>query len=226
MSVEHQPPDTPRPAAVEAAAAPARVTAPVPASAVARSTVPAVPGGATLVRARAAVTQLLPHAQYQIARLGPAGQTGLAALVAALVLVVGSVVPAYRALETLNADLASAQHPSAAQGLDQAVPHLISALPTRAEIPAVVLQVVAQAKEAGVSLDSGRYVYTPAKSGTVARYDFEFPVKASYPDIRKFIDRTLTAVPAAALSRLHVERKTVGDPLVNADIGFVVFVRS
>jgi hypothetical protein len=33
-------------------------------------------------------------------------------------------------------------------------------------------------------------------------------------------------VPAAALGKLHVERKTVGDPVVNADIGFVVFVRS
>jgi len=33
-------------------------------------------------------------------------------------------------------------------------------------------------------------------------------------------------VPAAALAKLHVERKTVGDQIVNADIGFVVFVRS
>ncbi len=54
----------------------------------------------------------------------------------------------------------------------------------------------------------------------------DFPVKASYPDIRKFINQTLTAVPAAALAKLHVERKTVGDQIVSADIGFVVFVRS
>jgi len=33
-------------------------------------------------------------------------------------------------------------------------------------------------------------------------------------------------VPSAALAKLHVERKTVGDPVVNADIGFAVFVRS
>src|SRR5256885_17255571 len=83
-----------------------------------------------------------------------------------------------------------------------------------------------QAKEAGVSLDKGHYLYVPAKSGTIARYELEFPVKAGYPEIRSFINRTLGAVPAVALSKLHVERKAVADPLVNADIGFVVFVRS
>jgi hypothetical protein len=77
-----------------------------------------------------------------------------------------------------------------------------------------------------VPLDTGHYVYSPAKAGAIARYDLEFPVKASYPDIRVFINRTLTAVPAAALGKLHVERKAVGDQVVSADIGFVVFVRS
>ena len=90
----------------------------------------------------------------------------------------------------------------------------------------VIGQIVAQAKTAGVSLDTGRYVYTPAKGGEIARYELEFPVKASYPDIRAFIDHTLTAVPSAALGKLRVERKTVGDAVVNADVGFVVFVRS
>ena len=33
-------------------------------------------------------------------------------------------------------------------------------------------------------------------------------------------------VPAAGLGKLHVERKAVGDQVVNANIGFVVFVRS
>jgi hypothetical protein len=90
----------------------------------------------------------------------------------------------------------------------------------------VIGQIFIQAKEAGVPLDTGHYVYSPAKAGAIARYDLEFPVKASYPDIRGFINRTLTAVPAAALGKLHVERKAVGDQVVNADIGFVVFVRS
>jgi len=105
-------------------------------------------------------------------------------------------------------------------------PRLVESLPTRNQIPAVIGLIYAQAKEAGVPLDTGHYVFSPPKASTLARYDVDFPVKASYPDIRKFINHTLTAVPAAALAKLHVERKTVGDPIVNADIGFVVFVRS
>jgi hypothetical protein len=180
-----------------------------------------------LARVRALAGQLVPRLQYQLMRLGPAGQAGLAALAAALAVAVGAMMPAYHALETLSADLARAQHPLAGAGLEQAVPRLVASLPTRAQMPIVLGRMYVEAKSAGLPLDSGRYEYTPAKSGGIARYDLEFPVKgAGYPQIRSFIDRTLNAVPAASLSKLHIERKAVGDQVVNADIGFVVFVRS
>jgi hypothetical protein len=92
-------------------------------------------------------------------------------------------------------------------------------------MPAVIGQVFTEAKGAGVSLDTGHYVYTAAKGGAIAHYELEFPVKASYPDIRNFIDRTLAAVPSAALAKLRLERKAVGDGVVAANVVFVVFVR-
>jgi hypothetical protein len=225
VSHEQRQSDAQVPATVDA---PAPLAAPVLAAATTvRSAVAALPGrSVALARAQAVATQLVPHVQYQIARLGPAGQVGLAALVAALVVAVSTLMPARHALQALTADIMQAQHPSAAALADQAAPHLIASLPTRAQIPAVIGQIFIQAKEAGVSLDTGHYVYSPAKAGAIARYDLEFPVKASYPAIRGFINRTLSAVPAAGLGKLHVERKAVGDQVVNADIGFVVFVRS
>jgi hypothetical protein len=60
----------------------------------------------------------------------------------------------------------------------------------------------------------------------VGRYELEFPLKAEYPKVRDFINRTLNAVPSAGLDKLRIERKAVGDALVNADVRFVVFVRS
>ena len=60
----------------------------------------------------------------------------------------------------------------------------------------------------------------------MGRYELEFPVKAPYPNVRDFINRTLSAVPAAGLDKLRIERKVVGDPVVSADIRFVVFVRA
>ncbi len=202
----------------------AQVLAPAMAPRVAAA--PLARRAAALERVQAVAGQLVPQLQYQIMRLGTAGQAGLTALVGALAVAIGALVPAYHALQTLNADIARAQHPSAVNNIEQAIPHLVASLPTRAQIPAVIGLVVTQAKEAGVSLDKGHYLYVPPKSGAIARYELEFPVKAGYPEIRSFINRTLGAVPAAALSKLHVERKAVADPAVNADIGFVVFVRS
>jgi hypothetical protein len=228
VSEEQRQSDTPLATTADASSTPAAVAAPALASAAAsRGVVTTLPGGSSaLVRAQDAATALVPQLQYQIARLGPAGQAGLAALVAALVVAVSTLLPAQHALQALSADLARAQHPSAAALADQAAPRLFASLPTRAQIPAVIGQIFIQAKEAGVPLDTGHYVFSPARSGAIARYDLEFPVKASYPDIRSFINRTLSAVPAAGLGKLHIERKGVGDQVVNANIGFVVFVRS
>jgi hypothetical protein len=179
-----------------------------------------------LARAQSSAGEIVPRLQYQLARLGPAGQTGLVALVAALVFAASTLLPARHALESLSADLARAQHPSGAQSPDQAVPRLVESLPTRAQIPAVIGLIYAEASKSGVPLDVGHYSYSSPKAGTLGRYDVEFPVKAGYPQIRTFINGTLTAVPAAALDKLHVERKTVGDASVSANIGFVIYVRS
>jgi hypothetical protein len=187
----------------------------------------AAPAASALVRAQAAAGQVVPQIQYRVARLGVAGQAGLAALAAAVAIAVGALLPAWHAMQGLSANLAQAQHAPTGFSIEQAVPRLMTSLPTRAQIPAVVGEVYAQAKAAGVSLDNGRYLYSPPKSGAVASYDLEFPVKgAAYPALRTFINKTLAAVPAASLTKLQIERKAIGDQAVNADIGFVVFVRS
>ena len=208
------------PTVAAGAAPPALAVAPSWASA------PSAPAHTSvLARLQTGAAQVVPYVQYQVARLGTAGQAGLAALTAAAVVAVSVLLPAQHGLETLAGDLARARHSPTTASAEQAVPRLFNSLPTRAQVPAVIGQVFTQAKASGVSLDTGRYVYTPPKGGEIARYDLEFPVKASYPDIRAFIDRTLTAVPAASLGKLRVERKAVGDAVVNADIDFVVFVR-
>jgi hypothetical protein len=174
-----------------------------------------------------AVKQVVPHVQYQLSRLGPAGQAGLAALVAAVVVVAAALVPARNAIETLQGDILRAQQaPHSAARDEDGLSRVVSNLPTRAQIPAIVGLVFQQAQAAGVPLDSGHYAFTAAKAGSVARYELEFPVKAGYPEIRNFINQTLAAVPAAGLQKLHIERKAVGETQVNADVRFVIFVRS
>jgi Tfp pilus assembly protein PilO len=100
-----------------------------------------------------------------------------------------------------------------------------AALPTRAQIPALLGEVLVQATDSGIVLEQGRYTFNPATSSRLARYTLEFPVKADYGNIRNFINKSLAAIPALGLDKLHVERKNVGDTLVSADVGFVIYLR-
>lgn len=173
------------------------------------------------------VVGIVPHAQYRLTRLGALGMTGLAAMLAAVVIGVGALIPGQNAIRALDADIARAKqhHPPSEVTPEEGVGRLVAALPTRGQIPAVIGLVLQQAQQAGVPLDVGHYAFIPAKSGSVGRYELEFPVHASYPQVRDFINRTLTAIPAAGLDKLRIERKTVADQVVNADVRFVVFVR-
>ena len=73
---------------------------------------------------------------------------------------------------------------------------------------------------------SGRYEFTPAKSGQIARYRLAFPVRGSYPQLRRFIDGTLGAVPAVGLEGLRLERASVDEEVLDADLRFEVIVRN
>ena len=67
-------------------------------------------------------------------------------------------------------------------------------------------------------------MFTPATPNWFARYTFNFG-QCDYGNIRSFINKSLTAIPALGLDKLHVERKNVGDTLVSADVGFVIYLR-
>jgi hypothetical protein len=175
---------------------------------------------------RDTLTRVISHARYHLARIGPAGQAGAAALLAAIIVALSAVIPARNAIEALSSDIVHAQQaPHTAAGSDYGITRVVASLPTREQIPAVLRKVFQEAQNAGVQLDSGHYAFSPAKAGGVARYEIQFPVKASYPQIRNFVNATLTAVPAAGLDKLHVERKAVADTVVHADVDFVIFVR-
>jgi hypothetical protein len=171
------------------------------------------------------LTRVAPQLRYQLLRVGPAGLAGAAATLAAVIIASIALFSIRSATDSLAAQLLAAQqHPHVVATPQEAIGHVVSSLPTRDQMPAVIAEVLKQAHEAGVRLDKGQYTYSPARAG-VGRYQLEIPVKAEYPNVRDFINRTLTAVPSAGLDKLHIERKVVGDSVVNADVRFVVFVR-
>jgi hypothetical protein len=183
------------------------------------------PGVNALTATGRSVTRALATAGYHLVRLGPAGLTGIVASVAAAVLAFAALVDIQRNSADLTVQIAAARHRPAVVRPETQLENLVSSLPGRDQMPAVVGRVMQQAALAGVSLTNGHYTYSPPTGTQVARYELEFPVKAQYPSIRDFINRTLTEVPAAALDKLSIQRKVVGDPTVTANVQFVVFVR-
>jgi hypothetical protein len=179
------------------------------------------------LRLRQVAVRTIPLALYRIGRVGPAGVAGLLATTAAAVIVVVGLLSIRNATDSLTAQISRLQqHPNTAARIEDGLGKVITTLPTRDQMPVVIGQVLQQASLAGVALDIGHYAYSPPKTGNVGRYEIEFPLKAEYPNVRDFINRTLKAVPSAGLDKLRIERKAVGDALVNADVRFVVFVRS
>jgi Tfp pilus assembly protein PilO len=102
----------------------------------------------------------------------------------------------------------------------------MGSLPNRSELPVIVGKVFTLAGAAQVTLDRGKYEVAPLRSGQLAQYRMTFPVKGSYPNIREFIDSVLATVPSAALEGMRVERKSVGEESVSADLRFAIFVRN
>jgi hypothetical protein len=174
-----------------------------------------------------AVVRAVPLGFYHLVRVGPAGIAGVAATLAAVVIGMTALIAGRNATDALAAQIANAQQrPSVAATIGEGIGKVVAALPTREQIPAVMGVMLQQAQQSGVTLDTGHYSYSPPKAGSVGRYELEFPMKAEYPNVRDFINRTLRAVPSVGLDKLRIERKVVGETLVSADVRFVIFVRS
>lgn len=187
---------------------------------------PAASSTALQRRAERMLVRALPQFRYQLMRVGPAGLTGLAVLLAAGVAAIALLLPAHQSVLALRSELTKAGHdiPASAQTA-QSPQQFAAALPTRGQIPALLGVVLVQASESGIVLEQGKYTFSPAASNRLARYTFEFPIKADYGHIRRFINKSLTAIPALGLDKLHLERKNVGDTLVSAEVGFVIYLR-
>jgi hypothetical protein len=177
-------------------------------------------------RAEQMLVRAVPQVKYQLMRVGPAGLTGIGVLLAAAVAAIALLLPAHQSVLALRDELTKAGHAMPSTAKPQQSPQQFAAsLPTREQIPAILGVVLVQATDAGIDLPQGRYTFSPPTSNRLARYTFEFPVKGDYGNIRSFINKSLAAIPALGLDKLHVERKNVGDTVVSADVGFVIYLR-
>ncbi len=194
------------------------------------------PESLLLARARAMVRRIatglqlcLSHPVQYVGRTGVLG-VALLALAALCFFTANSALRQHQTV--LRAELVEAQRNAVHQVAGQAaapaaqLQSFVRGLPARSELPAITEQIVTQATGAGLLLERGSYDFTVTRSGQIVRARMSFPVQGSYPDIRKFIDGTLRAIPGAAVDGLRLERKNVASGEIAADIRFAVFLRN
>ena len=223
MSQELAPAELAAPADT-AVAVPRVVPAPLRAVSVAAVPVTAAATATAIARSRLLGAQALAHAGYQLRRLGTTTLAGIAAMVTAVTVLVAYNLPQSQAVAALQGQLARLATSGGAVAVTPSGATL-AALPPRREAPEVVAKVYEEAKAAGIDLPRGQYEYVPARDGVAARYRMTFPINASYPQIRSFLDRTLIALPAVAVDGLRIERKSVGDGSVDAEVKLAAYVR-
>ena len=187
----------------------------------------AVPGSASaLERMQLYGNRAVAETLYQARRLGVATLAGVAAVVLAATLFIANNLPQGAAVAALKGQVAHLTPLAKGAAVSPLSGSMLAALPPRGQAPEIVAKILEEARASGVELPRGQYEYVPARDGVAARYRMSFPVHATYPQLREFMDRTLVALPAVAVEGLRIERKTVGDNSVDAELKLSAYVRS
>jgi hypothetical protein len=173
-------------------------------------------------------SEILPRAAWTISRTGRPGLVGIGLLLAAALFLFSTHLRVADEVEGLRADLATAQSKAEAAVADKVADPApaLRALPARSDMPAILGQIFNEATQARLAVNTAKYEISATRSIGVVGYQIAFPVTGPYPQIRTFIDSTLAAMPAVALSDLVLERKSIGDGSVEAQIRMTVYARS
>jgi hypothetical protein len=211
-------------------ATPVVVPAPAPQPSIARrAPVPRRSDGLVPLRRFSArlSNEWLPRVVWSVSRTGRPGLVGLALVAASVVFFLSTHLKVLDDVASLRSELATARARADAAPPPAAsdVGATVRSLPKRADMPALLGVLLEQANAAHLTIDTGKYEFNATKTGAVVRYKVSFPVTGPYPQVREFIDATLKAMPAVAISDLTLERKSVGDAAVEAQIRLTVFTK-
>lgn len=165
---------------------------------------------------------------------GRAGATGGLLLLGVVWFHWGVLVPTQSnllAMQTESADMAAhlaKQRPlSLPISTEAQLAQFYSALP---EASGVVLadaigKMVALAQVEALVLEQGSYRLVSEGSDSLAQFELVFPVKASYPQLRRFLRKVLLDMPTLALESVTLSRPTIADANVDAQLRFILYVR-
>jgi len=79
-------------------------------------------------------------------------------------------------------------------------------------------------KATGLAFKRIEYRMLEERRSGLRQYQITMPVSSSYPSIRQFTSRALSRMPSLSLDHIHFQRKKIGDPAIEAELRFTLFL--
>jgi hypothetical protein len=189
---------------------------------------PAARSSSLVVMTRAAVERFGPTLRYQVNRIGVAGLSGAACLLFAVVFSLSMTLPGHQSLMAIASLPLPPTVPVAttADQYQRAGNELIQSLPARDQVPSIIEGLYTSATKAGFTLDKGEYELVAGPSARIAHYRAKFPLTATYPQVRQFVDDALKTYPSLGIDALHVTRRSIAEETVSVDLQLSLFTRN
>ena len=79
-------------------------------------------------------------------------------------------------------------------------------------------------KTAGLAFKRIEYRMLEEKRSGLKQYQITMPITSSYPNIRRFASLALAAMPGLSLDHVHFQRRKIGEPAIDAELRFTLFL--
>jgi len=161
--------------------------------------------------------------------LGRTGVVGLGLLTACAAFWFAGVQRAERELASLRGELSA----SAAQPRSAARPRgatleslggIYGSFMSRDAAFAALQAIFAAAEVEGLTLETGEYRLVRDRGARLMRYQIVFPVKGTYPKIRRFVARALNEAPGVALDEFVLRRESAQAGALEASVQFTMYL--
>lgn len=174
------------------------------------------------------IARLTQSVSYWIGLISKPGLVGIALIVIAAALAASVVGPQQQRIAQLEAEIERLRRaPPPAEPVETEegkVENFYRSLPQSASTPDWLQKVYDAASSNGVVLEQGEYVALSNPNAKIEQYRLIFPVKGSYPQLRKFATGALESVPALALESAMFKREKIADGAVDAKLTFLLYL--
>lgn len=159
--------------------------------------------------------------------LGLVGGAAVVLLASALLILVVAIWPAHQRVTQLRHVWADAPPPVVTPVTPESQrSSFIAKLPTADALPDVLQKIYGAAQAQQLALDAGDYEIRRETAGQLTQLHIKLPLHGSYPQMRRFIDAVLKAVPPLALESTLFRREHITDGAVEAEISFSLMLGS